>query len=114
MLSEVIKEILKEELSGKKQSQESKEFSADHPFVIGKKYLIRTVTMIQTGQLKEVKGNFLVLKDADWIADTGRFSEALNDQSKFNEVEPFKNDVIVSMGSIVDATEIKTLIRKLK
>lgn len=88
--------------------------SIDHPFEIGKKYLIRTVTMIQTGEVRQVKGKFLVLKDAAWIADTGRFSVALEDQEKFNEVEPFKNDAIVNMDTIIDATEIVTLIRKVK
>jgi len=86
----------------------------DHPFEIGKKYLIRTVTMIQTGMIKEIRGKFLVLKDAAWIADTGRFSEALEDQEKMKEVEPFKNDAIVNMDTIIDATEINLLIRKMK
>jgi hypothetical protein len=84
------------------------------PFVIGKKYLIRTVTMIQTGELVSQSDKFLVLKDAAWIADTGRFSEALRDQSKFNEVEPFKNEVIVAIGAIIDATEIDTCVTKVK
>ena len=86
----------------------------DHPFEIGKKYLIRTVTMIQTGMIKAVRGKFLVLEQAAWIADTGRFSEALEDQEKMKEVEPFKNDAIVNMDTIIDATEITVLIRKLK
>jgi hypothetical protein len=86
----------------------------EHPFVIGEKYLIRTVTMTHTGEVREIKGKFLVLKDADWIADTGRFSQALEDQDKFNEVEPFKNDAIVNMDTIVDATVITKLIRKMK
>jgi hypothetical protein len=86
----------------------------DHPFEIGKKYLIRTVTMIQTGMVKSIRGKFLVLEQAAWIADTGRFSEALEDQEKMKEVEPFKNDAIVNMDTIIDATEITVLIRKLK
>lgn len=89
-------------------------FPPDHPFVIGEKYLIRTVTMIHTGMVKEIRGKFIVLQDADWIADTGRFSAALEDQDKFNEVEPFKNDAIVNMDTIIDATKISKLIRKLK
>jgi hypothetical protein len=88
--------------------------SFDHPFVIGEKYLIRTVTMAHTGEVKEIRGKFLVLKDADWIADTGRFSQSLEDQDKFSEVEPFKNDAIVNMDTIVDATKISKLIRKMK
>jgi len=86
----------------------------DHPVEIGENYLIRTVTMIQTGRIKSIRGKFLVLEDAAWIADTGRFSEALEDQEKMKEVEPFKNDAIVNMDTIIDATKIKVLIRKLK
>ena len=50
------------------------------PFEVGEKYLIRTVTFTLTGQVKSKTSQFLVLEQADWIADTGRFSEALNDQ----------------------------------
>ena len=86
----------------------------DHPFEVGKKYLIRTVTMIQTGMVKALRGKFIVLEQAAWIADTGRFSEALEDQEKIKEVEPFKNDAFVNMDTIIDATEITVLIRKMK
>lgn len=84
------------------------------PFTTGKNYLIRTVTMAISGKVKGTVGDFLVLEQAAWVADTGRFNEALRDQNKFNEVEPFLNDCIVSLGSIVDATEIETLITKAK
>lgn len=84
------------------------------PFVVGKNYLIRTVTMAISGKVKSVVGDFVVMEQAAWIADTGRFNEALKDQSLFNEVEPFLNDCIVSLGSIVDATEIETLVTKVK
>jgi len=84
------------------------------PFEIGKKYLIRTVTMTLTGEVTNVYASFLKLSRAAWIADTGRFNEALIDQSKFSEVEPFKNDCIVSLGAIVDATEIEKLITEVK
>ena len=92
----------------------SKTIEASCPFEIGEKYLIRTITFTYTGQLKSKDSNFLVLQECDWIADTGRFSEALENQDKFNEVEPFKNDVIIAKGAIVDATKIVKLIRKMK
>jgi len=88
--------------------------SVKTPFIVGKNYLIRTVTMTISGQVKEAYENFLVMAQAAWIADTGRFSEALIDQNKFNEVEPFKNDCIVSLGAIVDATEISELVTTVK
>ena len=46
--------------------------STTHPFEIGVLYMIRTVTMIQTGRLVSVCPQELVLEDAAWIADTGR------------------------------------------
>ncbi len=84
------------------------------PWELGKKYQIRTVTMTLTGKLIFVGDKELVLKDAAWIADTGRFSDALEDQSKYSEVEPFRENVIIGRGSIVDATEIYYLERAQK
>lgn len=81
--------------------------SSIHPYIIGASYLIRTVTMIQTGRLVEVTNQELVLEDAAWIADTGRFSISLVN-GKFKEVEPFpEGRVIVGRGAVIDATEIK-------
>jgi len=73
-----------------------------HPYRIGEKYLIRTVTMIYTGKLKSVYKNELVITGAAWVADTGRFAEAL-EKGKLNEVEVYpEGDVIVGRGAIVD------------
>lgn len=80
---------------------------AANPWVIGKSYVIRTVTMIQYGTLKAIYPTELVLSDAAWIADTGRFADFLKDPSKANEVEPFSDDVIVNRMSVVDAQEVK-------
>lgn len=71
---------------------------------IGKNYLIRTVTMIQLGKLKSVTDKELLLSDACWVADTGRFHKAL-ETGQLNEVEMFHRDVIVGRGGIIDATE---------
>jgi hypothetical protein len=76
------------------------------PFHVGKCYLIRTVTMTWTGQVVTTQGGFLVLDSAAWIADTGRYNEAIRD-GKLNEVEPVYGQAIVSLGSIVDAVEWK-------
>ncbi len=43
----------------------------EHPWEIGKIYLIRTVTMIDTGRLVAVTPQELVLEDAAWIAGYG-------------------------------------------
>lgn len=81
---------------------------------IGKCYLIRTVTMIATGRLVAVTEHELVIEDAAWIADTGRFSDAVKNAT-FGEVEPFPDGrVIIGRGSIVDAVIIVKLPRSQK
>lgn len=88
--------------------------SKGSPWAVGKKYFIRTVTMHLTGELVSVGSQELVLKDAAWIADSGRFSEAVRDVSKCSEVEPFDKPVIVGRGSIIDATEISSIILEVR
>ena len=80
------------------------------PFVVGKNYLIRTVTMIYTGRLKAVYPTELVLDAACWIAETARWMQAVAN-SEFKEVEPYPKDadVIISRGAIIDAVQIKVL-----
>lgn len=86
----------------------------DHPFEIGAVYLIRTVTMIDTGRLLRVTSTELVLEDAAWIASTGRFSDALRSVD-FNEVEPFPDgEVIIGRGAIIDAVKIRDVQRSKK
>ena len=81
------------------------------PWEIGKKYMVRTVTMIDTGVLVAVTPQELVLEDAAWIADTGRFAQAVK-KCEFNEVEPFPDGrVIIGRGAIIDAVQI-TLIQR--
>ena len=75
------------------------------PFEIGKSYFVRTVTMVDVGQCVAVAGKFVCLKDAAWIADTGRFNECLKDPKIFNEVEPFDKDIWINSDSIIDFTE---------
>ena len=84
------------------------------PWEIGKKYFIRTVTMHLTGELISISNQELVLKDAAWIADSGRLNEFVKDVSNANEVEPFQNNVIIGRGAIVDATLIDNIITKVK
>jgi hypothetical protein len=86
-----------------------------HPYNVGANYFIRTVTMIQTGKLVAVFDEELVLEKAAWIADTGRFQQAL-EKCEFSEVEMFPADkqVIVGRGSIIDCVEISTLPTKQK
>ena len=71
------------------------------PFKSGNSYFIRTVTYHLVGKVVKKVGNFLVLKDASWIADSGRFMQAIK-EGILDEVEPV-GDAIVNMDSITDA-----------
>lgn len=72
------------------------------PFEIGGKYFIRTVTYFATGEVVAIHGDFLELSDAAWIADTGRFRDAIA-QGVLSEVEPVEVPMFINMASITDA-----------
>ena len=77
-----------------------------HPYMLGAAYLIRTVTMYYTGVIKEVYEHELVLSNAAWITDTGRYHDALKKGiGVLNEVEPMNKDAIIGRGAIVDCVE---------
>lgn len=77
------------------------EAKSESPYQIGQAYLIRTVTLYYTGKVKRITPKEIILEDAAWIADTGRFSDALK-TGTLNEVEPM-GEVIIGRGSVVDA-----------
>ena len=75
---------------------------------IGENYLIRTVTMTSVGKLKKVTNSELVLTNASWIADTGRYHDAIKDGfSSAAEIEPYIDDIIINRSAIVDATKYR-------
>jgi hypothetical protein len=84
----------------------SNQLSCSGPWKVGQSYLIRTVTHYYTGKLETVYSQELVLSKAAWIADTGRYYDALK-KGTFNEVEPIIGDCIINRGAIIDAVEWK-------
>ena len=72
------------------------------PFVVGNKYLFRTVTHIDVGEVESICGDFAILKKSSWIADTGRYYDCLKD-GVFNEVEPYPSGNIVNCSALIDA-----------
>lgn len=76
----------------------------DHPYTIGQSYLIRLVTHYWLGRLVAVHERELVLENASWIADTGRYHKAV-DIDSLVEVEPRKGPIIIGRGALVDCAE---------
>lgn len=85
-----------------------------HPYKLGQYYAVRTLTMIQTGRLEAVYAGELVLSDACWIADTGRWTQFLTDPASAAEIELFAHEVIVQRSNIIDATRIEKFERRQK
>lgn len=68
--------------------------------LIGGKWFFRTVTYHLVGEVKKIVGKFAYLKNASWIADSGRFMDAIK-EGKLNEVEPV-GDAYVNLDSVTD------------
>jgi len=76
-------------------------------FVQGQKYYIRTVTHHQVGECAGIveEGNvpFVILQNASWVADSGRWHDALAKGFQDNaEIEPCPGIVRVNISSIID------------
>lgn len=69
----------------------------------GKNVFIRTVTYHYTGRVVGGDATSLILEDAAWIADSGRFSAAMG-SGNLSEVEPFPAGQVY-VSAIVDVHE---------
>lgn len=74
-------------------------------YPIGQNFFIRTVTYILVGTIVDVGPQEILLTNASWVADTGRYANAIKDGT-LEEVEPYPDDqlVVVGRGSVIDAT----------
>jgi hypothetical protein len=78
---------------------ELKEIS-NYEDLIGSKFYFRTVTFHLIGEVKKIVGRFAYLKGASWIADSGRFMNAIKDGT-LSEVEPV-GDAFINLDTVVD------------
>ena len=75
---------------------------------VGKKVFIRGVTNYYIGEIAgfDRDDKEIILKKASWIADTGRFADAMK-SGNLGEVEPYPDDraVLINREAIMDACE---------
>lgn len=76
-------------------------------YILGESYLIRTVTYHWVGTIEAIFPTEIVLKDASWVADTGRFHVALESGFDGNSEIEFAGKAIVHRGAIIDACSWK-------
>ncbi len=68
--------------------------------MVGKCFYFRTVTYHLTGRVTKLVGNFLLLEDAAWIADSGRFMNAIKN-GELSEVEPV-GSAMINVQTVTD------------
>jgi len=71
-------------------------------------YLIRTATNYWVGKIVAFTPDWLILEEASWIPDTGRFHLALRDgleAQSSSEIEPVDGFVRVNHQFVVDVCE---------
>lgn len=76
--------------------------------VIGQAVFIQAVPLYYTGRVVRVDDRYIVLDQAAWIADTGRFHKAMAEgREALVEVEPLPKDRIVriSHGSVLSVMD---------
>lgn len=83
------------------------------PFSVGEKLLVRTVSFFVSGEVVEAGKEWLTLKDAAWIADTGRFHLSVQ-TGDFDEVEPVDGPVRINLGAVEDVYVIPKCPREAK
>ena len=68
--------------------------------MIGKQFFFRTVTYHLVGKVTKRIGHFLQLENASWIADSGRFMNAIK-EGTLSEVEPV-GAAFINIESVTD------------
>ena len=76
-------------------------------YKVGKNYLIRTITMIYTGEFVAIEGDNLLMKNVAWIPETARWMKTVS-EGEFNEVEPYPENSIVAINrqAILDVVQV--------
>lgn len=76
---------------------------------IGTLVAIRSVTLYYTGRIIANTSEYIVLEDAAWIADTGRWAEFVKNPEGANEIEPYSKPCLVFKGAIADITSVEKI-----
>ena len=104
-ISDETYELIKDQLS----EEETLDISGLKDLV-GKKWFFRTVTYHLIGEVVKVIGNMVQLKNAIWVADSGRFMQTIK-EGKLNEYEEI-GDWFVNLSTVTDFGQWKHSIPK--
>ena len=68
--------------------------------MVGEQYFFRTITFHLVGKIEKRIGNFFLLSGASWVADSGRFMNAIK-EGTLSEVEPV-GMAMININAITD------------
>ncbi len=110
--------VIENEIYIRKGSQEERKVAnvksvQKHPYTIGKQWVIQTPTFFFVGTLKAVTENELVLDNAAWVADTGRYNEFLK-TGNAKELEPCNGPAIIGRGAVIAAVPSPLVVIEVK
>ena len=94
-VSEETWELIKDQLKEEEKFDVSKVED-----LIGKKWFFRTVTFHLVGMATKIMGPFVILENASWIADSGRFMDCIK-KGTLMEVEPV-GVAFVNLSTVTD------------
>lgn len=94
-VSEETYEKIREQLQG----DEIKEIKS-YDDMVGQKYFFRAVTYHLVGRVIKQVGKFFELENASWVADSGRFMNAIK-EGTLTEVEPV-GKAYINIETVVD------------
>ena len=69
--------------------------------LVGKSWFFRTVTYHVIGRVEKIMGHWVVLSGASWVADSGRFMQAIK-TGTLSEVEPV-GAALLNLDTVTDA-----------
>lgn len=87
----------------KKAATAKKAAKGGSPLRVGESVVIRTVTYHYIGRVTSLDATEIVLEDASWLADSGRWGQALATGTVM-EVEPYPRPVSIARAAVVDVT----------
>jgi len=73
---------------------------SEYDDLVGKKFFFRGVTYHLVGYVNKRVGKFLQLNNASWVADSGRFMQAIG-EGNLSEVEPV-GIAFINLDAVVD------------
>lgn len=103
MSTESIRQLIEDEAKKLAAKMQPEIKGGESLYKLGAKLFIRTVTYHYTGRVVYLSDKEIVLEDAAWIADSGRFATALK-TGNINEAEPYPGLCSINRDTIVDAS----------